>query len=129
MRGRIAVALVAALAVAVPAASQGKAWTLLGTRTVNDRLDHDAIAVTGDRGTFRQIKIKVERHAVDFKKVVVHFGNGNDQEVEMRGTIRAGGETRAIDLDGTNRVIRSVELWYDANTRGRRAVVRLYGKD
>ena len=129
MKGRIAVALVAALAVALPAASQGKAWTLLGTRTVADRVDHDVIPVTNDRGTFRQIKIKVERHGVDFRRVVVHFGNGSDQSVDMRGTIRAGGETRAIDLEGTNRVIRSVEFWYDANTRGRRAVVRLYGKD
>jgi hypothetical protein len=43
-------------------------------------------------------------------------------------TIAAGGETRAIDLEGNDRVIRSVEFWYDANTiRGRQAQVRVYG--
>jgi hypothetical protein len=58
----------------------------------------------------------------------VHFGNGSDQRIELRNTIPAGGESRAIDLEGQDRVIRSVEFWYDANTiRGRQAVVRLYG--
>lgn len=60
---------------------------------------------------------------------VVHFGTGTKQEVELRHTIRAGGESRAIDLTGDDRAISRVEFWYDANTiRGRRAVVRLYGR-
>jgi hypothetical protein len=86
--------------------------------------------VTADRGTFRQVKLTVHRASVDFRRVVVHYGNGTDQALDIRSTIRAGGETRAIDLDGSDRVIKSVEFWYDANTRrGRRAVVRLFGKD
>jgi predicted urease superfamily metal-dependent hydrolase len=84
--------------------------------------------VTIARGDFTRIKITVARHGVDFHRVVVHFANGGDQEVEMRATIPAGGETRAIDLRAGERVIRSVEFWYDARTiRGRRAVVRLFG--
>ena len=60
--------------------------------------------------------------------MTVHFGNGGKQEVAMRNTIPAGGETRAIDLEGDDRVINRVEFWYDANTfRGRRAQVRLLG--
>lgn len=112
-----------------PARVRGLAdWDLLGTRQVNDRADHDIIAVTSARGDFRRIKITVQRASVDFHRVVVHFANGADQAVEMRNTIPAGGESRAIDLDGNTRVIRSVEFWYDANTiRGRRAQVRLFG--
>jgi hypothetical protein len=106
-----------------------KGWTLLGERLVSDRADHDVITVTSARGSFRQIKLTVNRHAVDFQKVVVHFGNGSDQTLAMRNTVPAGGETRAIDLEGTNRFIRSVEFWYDAKSRGGRAMVRLYGKD
>jgi len=103
-------------------------WVVLGQRQVNDRADHDLIAVTSSRGDFRRIKITVQRASVDFHRVVVHFGNGGRQQVEMRNTIPAGGETRAIDLEGVDRVIRSVEFWYDANTiRGRRAQVRLLG--
>jgi hypothetical protein len=103
-------------------------WDLLGTRQVNDRVDHDVIAVGARDGEYRRIKFTVQRASVDFHRVVVHFGNGRDQHVEMRNTIPAGGESRAIDLDGTERIIRSVEFWYDANTiRGRRAQVRVFG--
>lgn len=103
-------------------------WDVLGSRQVNDRADHDVIAVTSTRGDFRRIKFLVRGASVDFHRVVVHFGNGDDQRVEMRNTIPAGGESRAIDLPGGDRVIRSIEFWYDANTiRGRRAQVRALG--
>jgi hypothetical protein len=119
----------AALACASRAPLAQGDWTVLGQRAVTDRADHDVIAVTAVRGDFRQVKLKVERASVDFRRVVVHFGNGTSQTLEMRATIPAGGETRAIDLEGSDRVIKSVEFWYDANTRrGRQAVVRLLGK-
>lgn len=106
----------------------GADWVLLGQRAVTDRADHDVIVVSATRGDFTRIKLTVQRAAVDFHRVVVHFGNGGKQEVELRNTIPAGGESRAIDLTGDDRVIRSVEFWYDAKTfRGRRAVVRLFG--
>jgi hypothetical protein len=111
------------------AAGQDDAWVFLGQREVTDRLDHDRIVVTAERGDFIKIKLVVRRASVDFYRVVVHYANGGRQEVELRNTIPAGGETRAIDLRGGERVIRSVEFWYDANTaRGRRAVVRLFGR-
>ncbi len=110
------------------AAGPVREWVLLGQRAVTDRADHDVIAVTAARGDFRSIKLAVQRAAVDFHRVVVHYGNGTKQEVDLRNTIPAGGESRAIDLSGTERVINRVEFWYDARTfRGRRAVVRLFG--
>jgi hypothetical protein len=119
--------LIATLACATASRAQGPGWVFLGERLVTDRLDHDLIPVTIARGDFRAIKIAVARRGVDFHRVVVHFANGGDQEVEMRHTIPAGGETRAIDLRAGERVIRSVEFWYDARSiRGRRALVRLY---
>lgn len=121
------------LAVATSAslhAQRARDWALLGERTVTDRGDHDTVVVSGVRGTFTAVKFEVQRHAVDFQRVVIHFGNGDDQKVELRNTIRAGGETRAIDIEGANRVIRSIDFWYDANTLGRggRAVVRALGR-
>jgi len=104
-------------------------WTFLGERQVTDRIDHDRIPVTGRRGDFTRIKLTVHRTSVDFRRVVVHFANGTRQEVEMRRTVEAGGETRAIDLRGADRVIQSVEFWYDPNTiGGRSASVRLLGR-
>jgi hypothetical protein len=130
MNRRLAALVLAGVMVSVATgASAQRGWTMLGQRAVTDRADHDVIAVSSERGTFKQIKLTVQRASVDFRRVVVHFGNGDKQELEMKNTIRAGGETRAIDIDGTDRVIKSVEFWYDANTRrGRQATVRLLGK-
>jgi hypothetical protein len=128
--GAVVAAAVLVLSIAAPAQSAQRAWTFLGQRSVTDRADHDVIPVTGDRGTFKQIKLSVQRASVDFRRVVVHYGNGGHEEIDIKSTIRAGGETRAINLNGEDRVIKSVEFWYDANTRrGRQAVVRLFGKD
>lgn len=110
--------------------AQGGRWTLLGSRTVTDRADHDTVVVSERRGTFDAVRFEVRGRSVDFHRVVIHFANGADQAVEMRDTIRAGGASRAIDVDGRDRVVRSIEFWYDANTvgRGGRATVRVLGR-
>jgi hypothetical protein len=134
MRRSIALAaLVLALAslLALPREAQARGgWTLLGERRVTDQLDHDTLVVTAGRGDFRHLQLRVLERAVQFHKVVVHFGNGEDQEIEMREVIRAGGRSRVIDLSGGDRVIRTIDLWYDAQSigRGKGAVVRVFGQ-
>jgi hypothetical protein len=120
--GAVLVVLAAATAFAAPA------WVMLGERNVTDRLDHDVIAVGADRGEFTSVKVIVRRHAVDFHRFVIHFGNGAQQVIELRRTIPAGGESRTVDLEGGRRVIRSIEFWYDAHTLGgRTATVEALG--
>jgi hypothetical protein len=107
----------------------GPRWVLLGVRSVTDKLDHDTVAVTAARGDFHSIKITVQGRAVQLHDVKVHFGDGETQDVQVRSVIPAGGESRVIDLEGRDRVIRSVEFWYDAQSlAGRRATVRLFGR-
>lgn len=126
--GTLAVGFGPVLASAVATGGPAREWVLLGQRAVNDRADHDVIAVTGAKGEFKGIKLTVQRAGVDFHRVLVHYGNGTKQEIELRNTIPAGGESRIIDLTGSERIINRVEFWYDANTiRGRRAIVRLFG--
>ena len=113
---------------ALDVAAQG--WTLLGSRTVNDRVDHDSIAVTGMRGDFTGVKIAVgQLSPIRFYRVVVHYANGGSQELEVRDLIPAGGETRVMDLRGAERIIRNIDIWYEARSIGPRgAVVRVYGR-
>ena len=102
-------------------------WEMLGTRTVTDRVDHDTIAA-GRQGTFRALKIRVEGRAVQFRDVKIHFANGDKQDVALRNVIPAGGESRVIDIEGRDRAVRNIDVWYDTQSlAGRRAVVKVYG--
>ena len=120
-------ALVAGLVLLIGATAP-QDWELLGARTVKHSLDRDEITVTAREGMFRRIKLKVRNTRVTFRKVLVHFGDGGVQEVELRRQIPAGGETRAIDLKGGRRVIRKVVFWYNTpQSRRKKAVVQLFG--
>jgi len=104
-------------------------WIMLGQRTVSSNLDHDSINVSSTRGNFRSIKLRVREVPVQFRRAVVHYGDGADDKLEVGDRVPVGGETRAIDLRGSDRVIRSIDLWYDANSfHGKRAVVSVYGR-
>lgn len=101
---------------------------LLGEANVDGEVDHDKIKVGRADGKFRAIQIKVERAPVDFQKVVIHYGNGADEAIEVRSKINAGGESRLIDLRGRDRVIESVEFWYaKARYDSAKPKVLLYG--
>ena len=77
-------------------------WEKLGERKVSDRVDHDEIVVTSAKGDFKSLKILVRDHAVQFRDMKVHFGNGGTQDVQLRSVIAAGGESRVIDLAGND---------------------------
>jgi hypothetical protein len=103
-------------------------WDRLGDSRVDGRQDHDTIRVNA-RGRFRAIRFFVQGGDIEVQRVVVHFENGADTEVEVRERIRNGKTTRSIDLPGDERRIRSVEFWYGKGDweRGRPQLV-LYGR-
>jgi len=107
----------------------GPRWEFLGERTVTDAVDHDVIPVTIARGTFRSLKLEVRDRGVDFHSMKIHFGDGETQEVVLRQVIPAGGESRIIDVEGRERVIRSIEFVYDARSLlGKKARVQVWGR-
>jgi Protein of unknown function (DUF2541) len=105
-------------------------WSLLGSRTVKHGLDKDEIMVTASEGVFDAVQIRVKRSGINMHKCVVHFGDGSTQDVDMKQDFKQGSESRLINLEGTNRVIRKVVFWYDTkNYRRSRALVELWGKN
>jgi hypothetical protein len=104
-------------------------WIHLGDKHVDGNSDHDKISLGSSEGWFRQLQIRVEDAPVSFKRVVVHFGNGTEEELQFREVINPGGSTRAMDLRGQRRIIKSVEFWYEKASGGsNRPTVRLYGR-
>ena len=104
-------------------------WTNIGSAKVHGHNDYDEITVTAARGDFSAIKLFVENEGIHFERVVVHYGNGGKDELELRDFIHAGGESRVLDLRGKDRVIRKVSLHYKSNAgTARKAKVILYGR-
>ncbi|MEO7794826.1 MAG: hypothetical protein ABIV06_08640 [Thermoanaerobaculia bacterium] len=130
-KGTLSLLILTLLFLAGPlAAGKMKGWELLGERRVSDGIDHDVIEVTATQGTFRNLKVVVRGHAVQFRSMRIHFANGSAQSVELRDVIPAGGESRVIDVEGADRVIRKVEFTYDAQTHhGKKALIRLFGRN
>ncbi|GAB4417197.1 MAG: hypothetical protein OHK0039_27250 [Bacteroidia bacterium] len=104
-------------------------WERLGIRVVNYAIDHDEILVTAYEGFFTALQIKVKGAPIDLMRCVVHYRNGETQEINVRQLIPAGGQSRILDLPGNRRIITKVVFWYDTkNIARRRATVELWGR-
>jgi hypothetical protein len=110
------------------AAAPAFAWENLGSRSVGFGVDRDSISARGE-GKFRQIRLCVARNDIQMRDLDVVFGNGGNQDVSVRSVIRQGSCTRAIDLKGEKRNIRSVNMVYASRPSFKgEAVVTLYGR-
>lgn len=107
--------------------TQGR-WEMLGQRKVDRKVDRDEILVTAREGVFRKIKLIVRRSPINMHRCVVHFRNGDTQNVELRNNIPAGSSTRVIDIEGNRRIIAKVVFWYDTKGLQDKAVVELWGR-
>ena len=104
-------------------------WEKLGSRKVNYGLDRDEIMVTRAEGTFRKVQLRFKKAPINMHRMILHFGNGTQQEVKLQKTFRAGEKTRVIDIKGGKRVIKKVVFWYDTkNLAAKRGKVELWGK-
>lgn len=121
--------VVLALSFSSPAPAEAADWQRLGTRTVTDRVEHDEIVVGADEGRYTALRLGARRSAVKVKRIVVHFGNGDEQVFERNFKVPQGGRGPVLDLEGGKRVIRRVSFTYEAASLGRRgAVMSLWGR-
>ncbi|MFI5219607.1 MAG: hypothetical protein ACHQNT_08965 [Bacteroidia bacterium] len=103
-------------------------WHKIATRTVDLKTDRDQIDVIGaDR--FAAIKFKVLHSAIDLQDLLVTYEDGTKEDVMVRTPIKMGGESRVIDLKGTERDIKSIAFVYKTlpNTQEQKAQVEVWG--
>jgi hypothetical protein len=124
-RRLIAAAAIAGAMLATPA----HAAELLGCRNVGFINDTDVIQVGRQDGRFRAIQLRVRGNDIAMRDLKVIYGNGAPDDLPVRADIRAGGETRWIDLRGGARFIREIVLTYASrpNFRGQ-AEVCVFGR-
>ncbi len=103
-------------------------WVFLGVAHVDGQHDHDNIEVGAAAGRYHALQIRVKFAPIEFDHIVVHYGNGESETLQVRDVIRAGRSSRAIPLEG-DRKVQSLELWYSkAKPFSVRPEVRLWGE-
>lgn len=91
---------------------------LLGERHVSDLSERDTISVGAERGRFSGLQVRVTGSAVEFKRVVIHFENGEEQVFSKNRVLARGDRSRVIDLRGGPRLIEKVVFHYEARSKG-----------
>jgi Skp family chaperone for outer membrane proteins len=104
-------------------------WRKLGETNVDYRIDHDRLNANLRDGKFKQLKFVVRGGAINMYRCIVHFQNGETQEIDLRHTFNRGSDSRIIDLNGNERFIDFIDFWYDTkNYANQRATLVVWGK-
>ena len=103
-------------------------WNKLGERWVDGTRDRDVIPVGERYGAYRRIMIVVEHSALEMNSVVVNFEDGSSFAPATRHVFAANTRSHVIDLPGTRRNIRSVELRYSNLPGGGRAQAEIWAQ-
>ena len=104
-------------------------WDFLGERRVNDRAEHDVIHVGRSSGSFTGLKLAIDDAPVLFRRIEVHFGNGERMVFGRDRFIGEHRRTGTLDLPGGHRIVSKVVFFYEAaSPRWEHATVRLWGR-
>ena len=103
-------------------------WRFIGIQEVDDMRDHDTFYVAESKGRLRALQLRATNAPVHVGRMGVHFDNGGSQELEVPGRIRRNGQSRALDLRGERRDIRTIELWYRSVGNRGKARISIYGR-
>jgi hypothetical protein len=103
-------------------------WHKIGDATVDFKSDRDEFVIVG-ANKFRAIRVKVKDAPIHIEDLKVRFEGDAMEDVPLRSQLRAGSESRVINLRNTNAELRKVEFVYHTipNSKAERAQVELWG--
>ena len=106
-----------------------KGWQRIGVKKVNYKLDRDVIPVGLADGRFSKLKVLVTRGSLNMHKMVVHYGNGAKDDINLRHNFGRKSTSRVIDLNGNKRFIKKITFIYDTkNLSKQKAKIHVFGK-
>jgi hypothetical protein len=104
-----------------------RGWTLLGTRTVNGRADHDRIEVGRQDGRFNKLTMAVEDSDLELIDFRIEFDDRTEYHPRLQHVFRDGQRTQVIDLPPSEHVIRFIDVRYRNIPGGGPASVEVWG--
>ncbi len=108
---------------------QHKPWIKIGSQKVNYKMDRDVIRVGPQDGFFKKLKVQITGGTVNMHKVIIEYGNGSKDVIQVRDSFTGGTGSRVIDLPGGNRVIKDITFFYDTkNSSRKKGTVHIFGR-
>ena len=102
-------------------------WTKLGERWVNGRRDRDVFKLS-NRGAYTHLTLVVSESDLRMFDMQIVFGNGQKHSPNLKHVFKNGARSRAINLPGHARNIKTVSFKYGNLPGTGRAKVTIYGK-
>jgi hypothetical protein len=104
-------------------------WHKIGETTASFKAENESIIVLG-ADKFQSIKIKVTDAPINIESMQVFYENGEVEKISVQNELKAGAETRVIDLkNGKTMELKKVVFTYKTlpNRNDDKAHVELYG--
>jgi hypothetical protein len=108
--------------------STKEGWHKIGEVTASFSMEKESILVIG-ADKFKSIKLKVTDASLDLQSLMVYYESDEMEEIPVRNNLKAGSETRVIDLKSKDKNIKKVVFTYKTqpNSEDKKAHVELYG--
>ena len=129
----LTIAVASAILLATPArgrddaAIQKEGWTKLGEKDLDKDKNREDVAVGVGKGNFKALKLSIKGPATRIDSVKVVFAVGKDEDLDFKGSLPKDGETKALELQGSNRVIRRLVITYTAS--GEKVTLKIWGRE
>jgi hypothetical protein len=101
---------------AIPASAN--TWVNLGVQSVEFSTDRDVFNIGYAAGRFDSLKFKVMGNQVEIADVLVFYGNGTKEHLNVKEHLQPGELTQSYDLKGDHRIIKRIEVLYHTEGGG-----------
>jgi hypothetical protein len=108
--------------------STKEGWHKIGEVTASFTMEKESIVVLG-ADKFKSIKLRVTDAQLELQSLMVYYESDEMEEISLKSNLKAGEETRVIDLKNNNKMLKKVVFTYKTvpNTLEEKARVELYG--
>jgi hypothetical protein len=104
-------------------------WVKLAERTANYTVDHSQIVLDGLDANLTALRVKVKKGALNLHRCAIFYKNGQTQDIDILNSIPEGGQSKVIEIPGSDRLISKLVFTYDTKNRDiQKADVELWGR-
>ena len=103
-------------------------WHKIGEVKADFKMENQSISVMG-KDKFKSILLKVTDAPINIEGIQVFYESGDMEQFDVKNELKAGAETKKLDMKGGGQEIKKVTFTYKTlpNQQDEKAHVELYG--